>query len=102
MAQEIEKINVQNIMLRSSSFSIFIFAVIFALEFFLSGYSRIYIVGSIFCLGISIILIRESTKFATWYVQAIYQCLIGLVITPEQLPIKFKSRAKLAEKKQKD
>ena len=102
MAQDIDKLNVQNIMLRNSSFGILIFAIIFGVEFFSSGSSPIYAIASVFCLVVSVILARESIKFAAWFYTSIYQSLVALLITPEQLPIKFISKTKLTKQKKKD
>jgi len=100
-AQEIDKLNVQNIMLRNASFAILIFAIIFAVEFVSAGYFYLYGIGSLLCFGTSIILVRESIKFSMWFVRAIYKALVALVITPEQLPIRFVSEVKTTGRKQK-
>jgi hypothetical protein len=101
MAQDIDKLNVQNIMLRNSSFGILVFAIIFGIEFFLNGYLLNYAIASVFCLVVSIILARESIKFASWFYQSIYQHLVALLVTSEQLPIKFVSKEKASKQKKK-
>lgn len=102
MAQDIDKLNVQNIMLRNSSFGVLLFAIIFGVEFFLSGYSLIYAIASVFCLVMSVILVRESIKFASWFYQSIYQNLVAFLVTPEQLPIKFLSKEKTIKQQKED
>jgi len=94
MAQDIDKFNVTNIMLRNSSFGFLIFAIIFMVEFFLDGYSSNYAIFSISCLIISIILVRQSVKFATWFYQSIFQTLIAMLAKPEQMPVKFTPKSK--------
>jgi hypothetical protein len=94
MAQDIDKFNVINKMLRNSSFGILLFAITFAVEFFLESYSLVFAVLSILCLFIAIILAKQSVKFAKWFFQSIFQSLIAVVATPEQMPVKFKSKSK--------
>jgi hypothetical protein len=93
LAQEIDKLNVQNVMLRNSSFGILIFAVIFGIDFFLRGYLPNYAIASVFCVIVSVILARESRKFSRWFYHSICQVLVALVITPEQLPLKVLPKA---------
>jgi hypothetical protein len=50
-----------------------------------------YVIFSLLCLAAAIISILESVKYRTWFYKALYESVIALIITPEQLPIKFKS-----------
>jgi hypothetical protein len=102
MAQDIEKLNAQSIMLRNSSFGILMFAIIFAVEFFLSGNLPVYAFSSVLCFIVSVILAHESVKFATWFYLSIYQSLTALLVKPEQLPIKFLQRKKLLKQQNKE
>lgn len=97
MAQDIDKFNVTNKMLRNSSFGFFLFAIIFIVEFFLDGHSSVYAIFSVSCLVISIILARQSVKFATWFYQSIFQTLIAILAKPEQMPVKFVVKSKRAK-----
>lgn len=94
MAQDIDKFNVINKMLRNSSFGILLFAITFAVEFFLESYSLVFAALSVLCLFIAIILAQQSVKFAKWFFQSIFQSLVAVVATPEQMPVKFKSKSK--------
>jgi hypothetical protein len=91
MAYDVERLNVMSIMLRGASFGGLIFTVIFAVEFISRGFLLRYAIFSILCLTAAIISILESVKYRTWFYKALYESVIALVITPEQLPIKFKT-----------
>jgi hypothetical protein len=90
MAYDVERFNVMSIMLRGASFGALIFTVIFAIEFISRGFLLRYVIFSVLCLTAAIISIRESVKFRTWFYKALYESVIALIITPEQLPIKFR------------
>jgi hypothetical protein len=94
MAQDIDKLNVTNKMLRTSSFGIFLFAIIFTVEFFLNGYSPVYAILSASCLIIAVILAREAVKFSRWFYETIFQSLVAIIAKPEQMPVKFRSKTK--------
>jgi len=94
MAKDIDKLNVTNKMLRTSSFGIFLFAIIFTVEFFLNRYSPVYAVLSTSCLITALILAREAVKFSRWFYGSIFQSLVAIIAKPEQMPVKFKSKTK--------
>jgi hypothetical protein len=91
MAYDVERFNVMSIMLRGASFGALLFTVIFTIEFFSRGFLFRFLIFSGLCLTAAIISIRESIKFRTWFYKALYESVIALIITPEQLPIKFKT-----------
>jgi hypothetical protein len=91
MAYDVERFNVTAIMLRGASFGSLTFTIIFAIEFISRGFLWRYSVFSLLCLAAAIILIRESIKYRNWFYNAIYESVLALIITPEQLPIKFNS-----------
>jgi len=94
MAQDIDKFNVTNKMLRTSSFGFLLFAIIFTVEFFLGEYLPIYAIFGVSCLIISIILARQAVKFSRWFYQSVFHSLVAIIAKPEQMPVKFKSKAK--------
>jgi hypothetical protein len=94
MAHDIDKLNVTNKMLRTSSFGILLFAIIFAVEFFLNGYLLIYAILGASCLIIAVILAREAVKFSRWFYGTIFQSLVAIIAKPEQMPVKFRSKTK--------
>ncbi len=85
VAQEIDKLNVQNIMLKNASFGFLLFAVIFAFEFFVNRFNPIYGISSLICLILVFILARESKKYARWFFEAICQTLVALSVPPDEL-----------------
>jgi hypothetical protein len=91
MAYDVERFNVMSIMLRGASLGALVFMVIFAIEFISRGFLWRYLIFSLLCLTAAIISILESVKFRTWFYKALYESVIALIITPEQLPIKFKT-----------
>jgi hypothetical protein len=91
MAYDVERLRVMSVMLRGASFGAVIFTVIFAIEFIGLEFHFKYVIFSLLCLAAAIISILESVKYRTWFYKALYESVIALIITPEQLPIKFKS-----------
>ncbi len=91
MAYDVERFNVMSIMLRGASMGALFFTVIFAIEFISNGYLWRYAIFSLVCFTAAIISILEAVKFRTWFYKALYESVIALIITPEQLPIKFKT-----------
>ncbi len=85
MAQDIDKFNVTNKMLRTSSFGILLFAIIFT-QFFLNGYSPVYAILGVSCLIFAVILAREAVKFSRWFYQSIFHSLVAIIAKPEQMP----------------
>lgn len=100
MAQDIDKFNVTNKMLRTSSFGFLLFAIVFGVEFFLNGYSSVYLILGIAFLITAVILVREAVKFSSWFYQAVFDSLIAIIAKTEEMPVKFtlKKRSK-ADKK---
>ena len=94
MAQDIDKFNVTNKMLRTSSFGFLLFAILFLVEFFLNRYASIDAILSVSCFIIAIILVHQAVKFSTWFYQAVFDSLIAIVAKPEQMPITFKPKKK--------
>lgn len=101
MALDIDRLKVINVMLKNSSLGLFVFAVIFLLDFIDYGYLPIHVIGSIICLLMALVLGKESVKFQIWFYEGVFQCTIALILEPRQLPIKFESASKsLSEKHQ--
>lgn len=97
IAQDIDKFNVTNKMLKTSSFGILLFAIIFTVEFFLNNYLPIYLILGFSCLIVAVILAHEATRFLRWFYQATFQALVAVVAKPEQMPIKFNSKENLSK-----
>ena len=94
MAQDIDKFNVTNKMLRTSSFGFLLFAIVFGVEFFLNKYSSLYAILSVTCLITAVILVCEAVKFSAWFYQAIFDSLIAIIAKPEEMPVKFTLKKK--------
>ncbi|MFM7449169.1 MAG: hypothetical protein ACKO24_11285 [Leptolyngbyaceae cyanobacterium] len=91
MSQDVERFNVTSIMLRKVSLGMLIFAFIFSFEFIFINRLPMLVFLGVFCLVTSIVLIKESVKFKSWFYAAIYQSVAALVAEPKNLPVKFKS-----------
>jgi hypothetical protein len=91
MAYDVERFNVMSIMLRGASLGALTFTAIFAIEFIGKGFLLRYLIFSSLCLAASIISILESVKFRIWFYKALYESVAAMKMSPEQLPIKFKS-----------
>ena len=102
MAQDVVQFHAVSLMLRSTSFSLFIFAIIFCFEFLLVDRLIGYIFLSVLCLFLSIILIQEAVRYNTYFYRGIYQSVVALIVKPEQLSINFKSESSHQENLKKD
>lgn len=102
IAQEIDKLNVQNIMLKNAGFGLFLFAVIFAFEFLVNKLGFAYGVASVICFILTIIMMRESRKYTKWFFGAICQTLVALVISSEQLVDTFPPKIKPSRRSKKN
>ena len=89
MAQDVEQYNAISIMLRSTSLGFLLFSGIFGVEFLFSNRLLGFVLLSLICLGLSIVLIQEAVKYHTYFFRSIYQSVVALIMQPEQLSIKF-------------
>ena len=94
MAGDIEQYNAISIMLRSTSFGLLLFSITFIVDFFLKNYVIGFLFLSIVCFILSVILIRESVTYHTYFFRSIYQSVVALIIQPEQLSVKIRARKK--------
>lgn len=98
MSQDVEQLNAVSIMLRNTSFALLLFCLIFTFEFVFGNHLLRDGLLSIFCLFSSIVLVRESVKFRTWFYKAVYQSVVALIAEPKQLSVKFQSKPHSIEK----
>ena len=98
MADYIDTINAQSKMLANSSFGVFIFSVIFLVDFFISKYQLSNLLLSATCLFIAISLANESVKFRSWFYESVFQSYVAIIAEPKFLPVKLKPKASAKKK----
>lgn len=87
MALEVEQYNAKSIMLRSVSLGFLIFSSILGLEFVLPGRWLGHLILSLICFLLSIILIKQSIIYHTYFFRSIYQSVVATIIEPDQLSV---------------
>ena len=93
MAQDVEHFHAVSIMLRSTSFSLLLFGLVFGVEFFTNNYSYSQLILCVISLFLSVILVRISVTYNVYFYRSIHQSVIALVIKPEELPIQPYAKA---------
>ena len=73
VCNSIDKNKATSIMLRNVSFALFLLTVIFAVSAFISGFSLVYLLGSIATLISSIVALRRGDVFNQWFYMLIFQ-----------------------------
>jgi len=79
MAEYIERDNASNLMLRSLSFALFIFAIVQVIQFAIS-LTVLHLIAGFFCGLFSIIAMKFSLKFASWFYLLIYEVTTARVL----------------------
>jgi hypothetical protein len=100
MMEELEHLKVTNIMLRNSSFGFLIFGIVFMFEFLSHNFLPIYIIASILCFVIAVVLVKQAVTFQQWFFVGIFQSLAALISEPSGDSITVKKRSSLATKPQ--
>jgi len=79
MAEYIERDNASNLMLRSLSFALFIFAIVQAIEFAIS-LAILHLIAGVLSGFFSIVAVKFSLKFASWFYLLIYEVTTARVL----------------------
>ena len=69
--------SVLRLMLRNLSFGFAILAIILIIQFFVQGFSLIFIIAGISLFALSILAGRESAKYGDWFNAGIYEAIIA-------------------------
>lgn len=93
LVEELEHLKVTNIMLRNSSFGILLFGIVFMFEFISHDFLPIYIIASIICFVISVVLVKQAVTFQQWFYEGIFQSLVALTSEPKRDSIIVKKRS---------
>jgi hypothetical protein len=75
VAADIDKYNATNIMLRNISLSLILLSAIEITQFFRTSFLIVHLVLSVVFVIASIVTVRESVKFATWFYSATYEAI---------------------------
>ena len=97
MAQDVEQYNAISIMLRSTSLGFLLFAIIFICEFIIVNRSAGFMLLILICLFLSILLIKESVKYHTYFFRSIHQSVVALIAKPEQLSVKLQTQRNIGQ-----
>lgn len=84
LADEIDRHNALSIMLRNASFGLLLMT-INSLIFSVVSRNIIYVVIGVIVFLISILIIRESTKFREWFLNEIFETTIAYRVTLEEI-----------------
>lgn len=90
MAQEIERFNVTHIMLRGISLGLLVFSIVFCTKVITNPGVLPYLALSLLSIAASYLLIKEAIKFRGWFYKSIYQSVLALKLTPDQLPVAYR------------
>lgn len=91
MALEIERFNVTHIMLRGISLGMLIFSFVFCSKVITGSRPLPHILLSLISMAMSYLLVQEAIKFRQWFYKSIYQSALALKLSPEQLPVTYRT-----------
>lgn len=90
MAQDVEQFNAISIMLRSVSFSLLLFGIVFGYEYLAEKYPIDGLILALICFVLSIVLVQSSVTYRKYFYRSIYQSVVALIAHPKQLSVKLK------------